>query len=70
MNVNNYIIHRVLRDIQAKGKLPEDDYGNILPTDDLIGWFELEGKLNTNELKIIKRELELMAEAQFILGFS
>ena len=70
MSVNDYIIRRVLRNIQAKGKLPEDDYGNVLPTDDLIGWFELEDKLTTDELNVIKHQLELMAQAQFILGFS
>jgi len=70
MNANKYIIRKVLGDIQAKGKLPEDDYGNVLPTNDLIGWFELKDKVTADELNIIKHELELMAQAQFILGFS
>ena len=69
MSVNKHIISQVLRDIRAKGKLPEDDYGNVLAADDLVGWFELKGKLTADELKIIRRELELMARAQFILDF-
>ncbi len=70
MTVNMYKIRKVLQAVQARSELPEDDYGNVWQADDLIGWFELEDILTSNELKIVKHELELMAEAQFILGFS
>jgi len=68
MYINQYKVMSVMRDVQACGKLPEDEFGNVLPIDDMIGWYELEEKLTEAELRIVKHELELMAEAQFLLG--
>lgn len=69
MSINIYKIRQVLRNIQLQGKLPEDDFGNVLSVDDLICWYSLEDRLTADEVKIVRHELELISEMQFLLGF-
>ena len=50
--------------IRKQGELPTDQFGQILPVDDLMLWFELDKCLNKAEQRIIKAELEALVEAQ------
>lgn len=64
MGVNLYKIRYVLDFIRRQGKLPTDEYGQILSASDLLGWFGLKECLNTDELSYIEEELVGMIEAE------
>ena len=64
MPVNLYKIRYVLDFIRRQGKLPADEYGQILSASDLLGWFELKECLSTDELSYIEEELVGMVEAE------
>jgi len=64
MGVNLYKIRYVLDFIRRQGKLPADEYGQILSASDLLGWFELKECLSTDELSYIEEELVGMVEAE------
>lgn len=64
MVVNLYKIRYVLDFIRRQGKLPTDQYGQILPASNLLGWFGLKKCLNTDELLYIEEELVGMIEAE------
>ena len=63
MGVNLYKIRYVLDFIRRKGKLPMDQYGQVLPARDLLVWFGLKECLNTDELSYIEEELVGIIEA-------
>ena len=50
--------------IRSQGKLPTDQFGEILPIDDLMGWFGLTDCLTIDEQLYIERELKSMIEAE------
>lgn len=50
--------------IRGQGRLPSDEFGQILPVEDLMLWFELDKCLNRAERLVIKEELQALAEAQ------
>ena len=54
----------ILDFIRGQGKLPTDQFGQILPVDDLMSWFGLDGVLLPAEGRQVRLELALMAEAQ------
>lgn len=64
MSVNLYKIRYVLDFIRRQGKLPTNEYGQILSASDLLGWFELKECLSTDELSYIEEELVGMIEAE------
>ena len=67
MPVNLYKIRYVLDFIRRQGKLPADEYGQILSASDLLGWFELKECLSTDELSYIEEELVGMVEAEKVV---
>jgi hypothetical protein len=64
MGVNLYKIRYVLDFIRRQGKLPTDEYGQILHASDLLVWFGLKECLNMDELSYIEEELVGMIEAE------
>ena len=64
MSVNLYKIRYVLDFIRRQGKLPTDEYGQILSANDLLVWFGLKECLNIEELSYIEEELVGMVEAE------
>jgi len=54
----------ILDFIRGQGKLPADQFGQILPVDDLMSWFGLDDSLSPTESRQIRLELAVMAEAQ------
>lgn len=64
MGVNLYKIRYVLDFIRRQGKLPTDEYGQILSASDLLVWFGLKECLNIDELSYIEEELVGMIEGE------
>ena len=54
----------ILDFIRGQGKLPTDQFGQILSVDDLMAWFGLEDSVSPEESRQIRLELSVMAEAQ------
>ena len=50
--------------IRRQGKLPTDQFGQILPVKDLMSWFELDKCLTASEQEIIKKEMAALVDAE------
>ena len=57
-------IRSILEFIRGRGRLPTDQFGEVLAVDDLVGWFGLDACLSGEELRCLRRELAAMAEIQ------
>ena len=64
MGVNLYKIRYVLEFIRRQGRLPTDEYGQVLSADDMVAWFGLKDCLTLDELSYIERELVGIIEAE------
>ena len=64
MGVNLYKIRYVLDFIRRQGKLPTDQYGQMVSASDLLVWFGLKECLNIDELSYIEQEFVGMIEAE------
>ena len=62
--MNRYKVRDILDLIRRRGKLPTDQFGQILPIDDLLAWFGLDDDLARDEHRYIRQELSAMAESQ------
>ena len=62
--MNRHKIWNIVDFIRRQGKLPTDQFGQILPVDDLLAWFGLDEYLSPHERRCIKQELAELAEAQ------
>ena len=50
--------------VRKQGKLPTDQFGQILPVKDLMSWFELDKYLSASEQEVIKGELAALVEVE------
>ena len=62
--MNIYKLRKIIDLIRRQGKLPTDQFGQILPVDDLMGWFGLTESLNRTEQRCMKKEFAAMVEAE------
>ena len=62
--MNPYKLRAILGMIQAKGKLPRDQWDEILSPDDLLVWFSLNDRLSPGEKIVLRGELQLMADTE------
>ena len=62
--MNIYKLRTIIDLIRRKGKLPTDQFGQILPVDDLMGWFGLTESLTRPEQRRMEEELAAMVEAE------
>jgi len=62
--MNIYKKQDIVAFIRRQGKLPTDQFGQILPVDELILWFELDKCLTRYEQQVIKKELVALVEAE------
>ncbi len=62
--MNRHKIWNIMDLIRSRGKLPTDQFGQILPVDDLLLWFGLNECLSRYEQGCVKQELAALAEAQ------
>jgi hypothetical protein len=64
MGVNLYKIRYIVEFIRRQGKLPVDQYGQVLSAGDLLVWFGLNECLTAEELSYMERELVGVIEAE------
>ena len=64
VRTNVYKLRKIMDWIRGQGRLPADQFGQILPVDDLMGWFGLSDCLTLDEQLYIERELEGMVAAE------
>ena len=64
VKTNIYKLRKILDWIRSQGRLPTDEFGQILPVDDLMGWFGLNDCLTMDEQLYIEGELKGIIEAE------
>ena len=64
VRTNVYKLRRIVDWIRGQGRLPADQFGQILPVDDLMRWYGLSDCLTLDEQLYIERELKGMVEAE------
>ena len=67
MSINMHKIRYILDFIRRRGKLPTDQFGQILSAGELLIWFGLGECLNLDEQSYIEKELAGMIEAETAL---
>ena len=65
--MNKYKIQNIVDYIRRKGKLPTDQFDQILPADDILGWYGLDKLLDRQEYIHVKREIQSLIEAQVFM---
>ena len=65
--MNKHKIWKIVDFIRSQGKLPTDQFGQILPVDDLLAWYGLDECLSSYEQRCVKKELAALAEAQLAI---
>ncbi len=64
VQTNVYKLRKIMDWIRSQGRLPTDEFGQILPVDDLMGWFGLNDCLTMDEQLYIEGELKGIIEAE------
>ena len=64
VRTNVYKLRKIVDWIRNQGRLPTDQFGQILPVDDLMGWFGLSDCLTIDEQLYIETELKGIIEAE------
>ena len=62
--MNIHKIRGIVDFVRKQGKLPTDQFGQILPVKDLVSWFELDKYLSASEQEVIKGELAALVEVE------
>ena len=62
--MNIHKIRGIVDFVRKQGKLPTDQFGQILPVNDLMSWFELDKCLTAREQEVIKKELAALVEVE------
>ena len=65
--MNPYKLRAILDMIRGQGRLPTDEWGQVLSPDDLLVWFGLADRLDAGERLVLRDELALMAEAEMFM---
>ena len=64
VKMNVYKLRKIIDWVRSQGKLPTDQFDQILPVYDLMGWFGLSDCLTIDEQLYIERELKGIIEAE------
>jgi hypothetical protein len=64
--MNPYKLRVIVEHVRRQGRLPADQFGQTLSAADLIVWFGLSTYLSPEEQRFVKRELEMLAEAEAV----
>ena len=64
VRTNVHKLRKIMDWIRNQGRLPTDEFGQILSVDDLMGWFGLNECLTVDEQLYIERELKGIIEAE------
>ena len=65
--MNVYKKRDIVKYIRKQGRLPTDQFGQILSPEELLAWFKLDECLSEYEQAVIKVELMQMIEAETIM---
>ena len=65
--MNKYKIQNIVNYIQRMGRLPTDQFGQILSADDILSWHGLDELLDPAERVQIKCEIQSLIEAQVLV---
>ena len=63
VRTNVFKLRKIMDWIRNQGRLPTDEFGQILSVDDLMGWFGLNECLTMDEQSYVERELKGIIEA-------
>lgn len=64
--MNPYKLRVIVEHVRRQGRLPADRFGQTLSSDDLMVWFGLSAYLSPDEQRLVRRELELLVEAEAV----
>ena len=64
VTTNIHKLRKIVDWVRSQGKLPTDQFGQILSVDDMMGWFGLSDCLTIDEQLYIERELKGIIEAE------
>ena len=64
VRTNVFKPRKIMDWIRSQGRLPTDEFGQILSVDDLMGWFGLNECLTVDEQLYMERELKGIIEAE------
>jgi len=64
VRTNVHKLRKIMDWICSQGRLPTDEFGQVLSVDDLMGWFGLNECLTGDEQLYIERELKGVIEAE------
>ena len=64
VKMNVYKLRKIMDWIRNQGRLPTVEFGQILPVDDLMGWFGLSDCLTMDEQLYVEGELKGIIEAE------
>jgi len=65
--MNVYKKRDIVKYIRKQGRLPTDQFGQILSPEELLAWFKLDECLSEYEQAVIKVELMQLIEAETIM---
>ena len=64
VKMNVYKLRKIMDWVRSQGRLPADQFDQILSVNDLMGWFGLSDCLTIDEQLYIERELKGIIEAE------
>ena len=67
MKMNPYKLKAIVEYIRRQGRLPEDQFGNVLPPADILVLCGLNDLLSVGEQRMVRRELEALVDAQIVI---
>ncbi len=62
--MNRYKLEAIIKMVRDQGRLPTDQWDEVLEGDDLLVWFGLDNVLTANEKVLVKMELAALADAE------
>ncbi len=65
--MNKYKLQNIIEYIRQKGRLPTDQFDQILSAEDILGWYGLNDLLDTEERLQVKHEIQSLIEAQMLV---
>jgi hypothetical protein len=66
--MNTYKLRAIVDHVRSHGRLPTDQWGNVLEPEDLLVWYGLDRVLSVEEQTIVKWELQAMIDAEEMMG--
>ena len=62
--MNPYKLRALIDHIRGHGRLPRDQFDDVLEPNDLLVWFGLSDLLTLDEQRLVKEDLAALADAE------